>query len=463
MSAAPKLNNIHIGPQPGPQTAFIGCHADIAIYGGAAGGGKSYGLLLDPLRHYHNPNFGGVIFRKTSVQVRNEGGLWDDSMKLYSLFKAKPRESTLEWRFSKGMAMSFANLELEKDVLNYQGAQIPWQGWDELTHFSRQQFFYMLSRNRSTSGVKPRIRATCNPDPDSWVREFIDWWIDKETGLPIPERAGVLRYFIRINDEMIWANSKEEIYAQYGNTDEIQPKSVTFIPAKLEDNKILMKSDPAYKATLLALNRVDRERLLKGNWNIRANAGSLFQRGWFSIVDAIPSGFNRVVRCWDRAATKPSEENPNPDWTRGLLLYKYPNNTYCVADLRSAQDTPGKIENLIYNTASQDSQSVEVVSAQDPGSAGVGEAEHFTRMLSGYVVSTFINTKEKITRAKPVSAQSEAGNIMVLRAPWNNAFFSELENFGEEYTGHDDIVDTFSGAFNHLCGGFSTADIYGGR
>lgn len=448
---------INLQPQPGPQTLFLSSPADIAIYGGAAGGGKTYGLLLDPLRHKQNSKFGGIIFRKTSVQVRNEGGLWDESMNVYSLFGAKPREAYLEWRFPSGMGMSFSHLEYEKDVLNFQGAQIPWQGWDELTHFSMYQFFYMLTRNRSMSGVKPKVRATTNPDPDSWVREFIDWWINKETGFPIPSRSGKIRWFVRLNDQFIWKNSKQEIHDECGFGPEIQPKSVTFIPSKLQDNRILMEKDPGYLANLLAQDRVTRARLLEGNWNIRVSAGSLFRREWFTVVDAIPSGWIRAIRFWDRAATKPNESNRDPDWTRGILIYKYADGRFCVVDLKSLRDTPGKVEALIKATASHDSTGVQIASQTDPGSAGKKEAEVFVSMLAGYNVHTAPNSKDKVTRAKPVSAQAEVGNILVLRAPWNNEFFTELENFPEG--GHDDIVDVLSGGFNELAGGLSLADV----
>lgn len=460
MSAAEQITKIEIGPQPGPQYNFLATEADIAIYGGAAGGGKSYGLLLDPLRHYDNKLFGGVIFRKTSVQVRNEGGLWDDSMELYSLFKGRPREATLQWRFPSGMSLSFSNLEYEKDVLNYQGAQIAWLGFDELIHFSESQFFYMLSRNRSISGVKPKVRCTCNPDPDSWVRKFIDWWIDAQ-GFPIKERAGILRWFIRIDDKLVWAGSPEEIFEIYGRGPEIHPKSVTFIPAKLEDNKKLMEQDPAYMGNLLALNRVDRMRLKEGNWNVRAAAGMLFRREWFTIVDTIPAGWIQSIRFWDRAATKPSETNKDPDWTRGIKIFKYPDGRFIAADLKSIRDTPGNVENLIRATASHDTHAVRIMSQQDPGSAGVAEAEYFVRMLSGYDVRTVVYNRDKVTRAKPVSAQCEAGNMLVLRAPWNEEFFTELENFSDndkEYA-HDDIVDVLSGGFNELSGGMSSADV----
>lgn len=457
-------NIIRIGPQQGPQTSFLASEADITIYGGAAGGGKSFGLLLDPLRHHDNGDFGGVIFRKTNVQIRNEGGLWDESMKLYSYFGANPRESVLNWRFPSGMSISFAGLELEKDVLNYQGSQIPWQGWDELTHFTETQFFYMISRNRSTSGVKPKIRGTCNPDPDSWVKTFIRWWLDEEGRYADPAKAGKVRWFVRINDKIEWADSRNQLFSIYGRGPEIQPKSVTFIPSKLEDNKILMEKDPAYLGNLLALNRVDRARLKDGDWLARATAGTLFQRQWFPIVDAIPAGWLQVVRFWDRAATKPSEANKDPDWTRGLKMYKYGDGSFVVADLCSTRDTPGQVEKLIKTVAANDTRSVKVLAHQDPGSSGVLEAENFAKMLVGYHVQTYViprdtvtGRRDKVTRAKPVSAQCEAGNVKVLRAPWNDEFFSELENFPDGV--HDDIVDVLSGAFNDLAGGLSFADL----
>lgn len=458
MTAETTIERREIRPQDGPQMLFCSTPADIAFYGGAAGGGKTFSLLIDPLRHHNNGLFGGLIFRKTSVQVRNEGGPWDESMTIYPHLRGIPRQSTLEWRFPSGMSMGFGALEYEKDVLNYQGAQIPWIGFDELTHFSESTFFYMLSRNRSSSGVKPRVRATMNPDPDSWVRRFIDWYIDKD-GYAIPERSGVIRYFIRRKDEIVWADSEDEIYAQFGRGAEIRPKSFTFISAKLEDNKIFMEKDPDYLSNLLALNRVDRARLRDGNWNIRPSAGELFRREWFPIIDAIPSGWRKVIRFWDRAATKPSEQNPDPDWTRGLKLYAYPDGTYVVADLKSLQDTPGQVEKLIKNTASHDGVSVKIKSQQDPGSAGVSEGEHFIKMLAGYVVETETMSQNKIARAKAVSSQAEWHNVKVLRAPWNNEFFTELENFGEDSKSHDDIVDTLSGAFNDVNTSLSMFDV----
>lgn len=456
-----EFNVIEIKPQAGPQTMFLESDADIAIYGGAAGGGKSFALLLEPLYHVDNNFFGAVIFRKNATQVRNQGGLWDESFRLYHGIGAIPREQPLEWTFPSGMTVKFAHLENEKTVYDWQGSQIALIGYDELTHFSESQFFYMLSRNRSMSGVPGRVRATCNPDCDSWVRKFIDWWIG-EDGYPIKERSGKQRWFIRINETIIWADTKQELIDEYEvpnckPEDKVIPKSVTFISASIYDNQILMQKDPSYLSNLKAMSRVERLRLLGGNWNVRAAAGMYFQREWFPVVDAVPAGWVQSIRFWDRAATTPSETNRDPDWTRGLKLYKYGNGSFCVVDLRSLRASPAQVESLIKNTASHDGHGVRIMSQQDPGSAGVSEAHNFVRMLAGFDVRTVVINKDKENRAKPASAQSEIGNILVLRAPWNEEFFTELENFPDG--AHDDIVDVLSGALNELAGGLSLADV----
>lgn len=446
---------MNLAPQAGPQTDFLATTADIAFYGGAAGGGKSFALLLEPLRHLENKLFGGVIFRRNTVQVRNEGGLWDESENMYQPLEGHPRKDLLQWTFPSGFRMKFAHLEHERSVYDWQGSQVPYMGFDELTHFTKKQFFYMISRNRSASGVPGYIRGTCNPDADSWVAEFISWYIDDQ-GFPIKERCGKLRYFIRVDDDIVWGDTREELIEKHGS--EQLPKSFTFIPSNVRDNKILMEKDPSYLSNLMALSRVERMRLLDGNWKVKPTAGMVFQRTWFEVVDSIPANVIQRVRYWDKAATKPSPENEDPDWTRGLLLYKLGNGKWIVCDMRSDRDTPLKIESLVKNTASHDSHAVTVWIEQDPGSSGVADAQNYVRLLAGYDVRVAKPSVDKEVRARAVSAQSEAGNILVLRAPWNEEFFTELENFPDGK--HDDIVDVLSGAFNETCQNKSILDCF---
>lgn len=433
-------NNLKISPQKGPQEKFLFSSADIVIYGGSAGGGKTYGLLLEALRHIKKIGFSAVIFRHQSKQVRNTGGLWDTSTLLFYYLGGVPRESSLEWKFPSGSKVSFAHLEYEKDKFSWQGSQICFIGFDELTHFSWGQFVYMLSRNRSVCGVKPYIRATTNPDPDSWVRKFIDWWIDEKTGYAIQERSGKTRYFVVLGDETFWADTKEELLERFPDS---LPKSVSFIASNVFDNEILLKNNPEYLANLQALPRFEREQLLNGNWNIRPTAGVFFQRSYFEIVDAIPSR-TKKVRYWDRAATKKTHSN-DPDFTVGLKLEKDSDNILYISDIVRIQDSPLAVQTVIKNTSIHDGKLTKIGIEQDPGQAGVSEVDYLIRTLQGSNVKAYKVSKDKVTRSLPVSAQAEAGNIKILRAKWNEDFFRELENFPEGK--HDDIVDALSGAF----------------
>ena len=444
-----------IGPQSGPQTQFLSTSADVAIYGGAAGGGKTFAELLEPLRHVGNKDFGAVIFRRTTPQITNEGALWDESTKLYPLLGAKPNQGDLYWTFPSSATVSFKHLEHDKTVLNWQGSQIPLIAFDELTHFTQKQFWYMVSRNRSMCGVRPYIRATCNPDADSWVAELIAWWIDQDTGYAIPERAGVLRWFIRIGDAIVWADRPEDLAEhtapnEHGEQVPIPPKSLTFIPAKLSDNKALMAADPGYLANLMALPLVERERLLGGNWKIRAAAGLLLRRGWCTVVDAIPAG-THFVRGWDLAAT-PKTEGNDPDWTVGTKIGRMPDGRFIVAHSVRIRGTPSEVERLLKNTASQDGVACVIALPQDPAQAGKAQAAHLLKHLAGFRARFAPASGDKVTRFGAFSAQAEGGNVDVLRGAWNEDWFTALEGFPPEKNGHDDDADSTSEAFNELLG-----------
>lgn len=426
-------------PQPGPQSAFLASEADITIYGGAAGGGKSFGLLLAPLQWIHVPGFGAVIFRRTTVQVRAEGGLWDDSAEIYPALSAIPREQQLQWRFPSGAGVSFAHMEYERNRLDWQGSQICLIGFDELTHFTWRQFSYMFSRNRSTCGVRPRIVATTNPDADSWVAEFISWWIDQDTGAPIADRAGTLRWFVQVGDDLIWGDSRDELRARY--PDRI-PTSVTFIPAKLDDNPALTSKDATYRGRLMALDRVERARLLEGNWKIKPTAGEFFRREWFEIVDEAPQDL-LAVRFWDFAGSRPTTKNRDPDWTVGLLL-GYKLGRFYIVDVVRMQDSPGAVEETLCQTANLDGRTVPVFVEQEPGSSSLYLINSLVDRLPGHVVTGIPSTGSKQTRAKPVSSAAEHGKVSLVRAEWNRSFLAELEIFPEG--AHDDQVDALSGA-----------------
>jgi hypothetical protein len=185
-----------IAPQEGPQERFLADECDIVIYGGAAGSGKSYGLCLEAMRYPSTvPGFDAVMFRRSTVDIRRPGGLWSETMKLYPLAGGIPVSHQLMWRWPGRGTVKLAHLEYETTVIEWHGSQIGCICFDELTTFTKAQFFYLLSRNRGMTGIRPYVRCSCNADAGSWVAEFIAWWWNPDTGYPIPAlgRATLLR------------------------------------------------------------------------------------------------------------------------------------------------------------------------------------------------------------------------------------------------------------------------------
>lgn len=350
--------------------------------------------------------------------------------------------------------VTFAHIERDEELEKWQGSQICEIGFDELTHFSENTFFFMLSRNRSACGVKPFVRATCNPDSDSWVAKFIEWWIDQDTGYPIPERSGAIRWMIRRDETIYWADRKEELWEQFNlETDEekSEPKSVTFIMSSVYDNKELLKVDPGYLANLKALSLIQRERLLKGNWKIRSAAGLFFKRTQLGeIFEKVPKDVVRWVRCWDLAATE-KNEGGDPAYTAGVLIGKRKNGRYVIADVINKQMSASDVRKTIKLTAQADRATykrVRVRLPKDPGQAGKDQAESYIKYLAGFDVCAVAETGSKEARAEPMAAQWQAGNFDIVYGPWNEEYLLQLENFPDGK--FQDMVDASANGFAEL-------------
>lgn len=435
-----------IKPQPGAQYNFLASQADITIGGGSAGSGKSFALLIQPLYFIDIPDFRCTIFRTNSTDFRKSGGLWDEAKKVYPLVGGRLREGFLDCIFESGAVVKMHGIK-DGDMHEWQSTQIPLIEYEELTHHSEKLFFYMLSRNRSTCGVRPFVRAACNPQYGSWVAKLIDWWIG-EDGFPIKERSGVLRWFVRLKDQMYWADNRQDLINDFGT--QIQPKSLTFIPARIYDNKILMERDPGYLSNLMALSEFDQQQLLYGNWKVRPSSGTYFKKSKVEIVDCLPAEILDRRRAWDRAATEPNPDNPNPDWTAGVKMERGENNYAWISDVVRMRGNPFTVEQTILNTASQDNRNVKIIITQDPGQAGVTEVSFMTRKLAGYNYEIVREVTDKLTKFKPFSSHALAGNVKLLRGKWNEEYLNELESFTGIDTDVDDQVDATSNAFNSL-------------
>jgi hypothetical protein len=192
---------------------------------------------------------------------------------MYPISGATPVRGSLEFRWANDNRISFRHLEHVDDVAGWQGSQICYLAFDELTHFTESQFWYLLSRNRSKCGIRPYVRATCNPDP-GWVKRFLAPWVDEEFTDGPRARSGELRWFIRVDNKIKWVPEGTP-----------NAKSLTFVSANVYDNPALLRVNPEYVNNLMALPEVERRRLLDGSWSVRVE-GLVYPRFERCIVDA---------------------------------------------------------------------------------------------------------------------------------------------------------------------------------
>jgi predicted phage terminase large subunit-like protein len=348
------------------------------------------------------------------------------------------------------------HLERESDVHDHAGAEYDLIVFDELCQFTATQFWFLLSRNRSTSGVRPYVRGTCNPDPQSFVKKLIAWWLDDEGRFAREDRAGVIRYFIRgDDDELIWGDTPEDVYNQAPElfdltNPELTPEqlclSFTFVPAMLDDNPALKREDPKYRAKLRNMGRVQRARLEKGDWSVRETAGEVFREEWFPIVDKTPDDVVARLRYWDLAGSKRRRSNH----TAGLLFAMHADGTYTVEDVVNEKRRPQGTEDLLTEVAKRDGIEIEIHIEQDVSSGELLIDQYQRHALRGHTIHGHRvrgqGTKEE--RAQPVSSAAEKGHIRLRRGEWNRAFLAQLQDFPDG--GADDMVDALSGAFAQI-------------
>jgi hypothetical protein len=226
-------------PNEGPQTDFLAAAEKDVLYGGAAGGGKSYAMLVDPLRYAHRKAHRALILRRSMPELRE---MIDKSRELYpqAFPGAKFREVEKLWNFPSGAKVEFGFLERDADVYRYQGQAYSWIGFDEITHLPTEfSWNYLASRLRTTDPeIETYLRCTANPGGvgSHWVKK---------------------RYI-----------EPNESNKSFVGADGLTRK---FIPAKLADNPYLSE-DGVYEQMLKSLPPTQRQQLLEGNWDVAEGA-----------------------------------------------------------------------------------------------------------------------------------------------------------------------------------------------
>jgi len=256
-------NNVIFQPNDGPQTDFLAAPEIDVLYGGAAGGGKSYAMLVDPLRYAHRAAHRALILRRSMPELRE---LIDKSRELYpqAFHGCKFREVEKLWNFPSGAKVEFGFLERDADVYRYQGQAYSWIGFDEITHLPTEfAWNYLASRLRTTdSEITPYLRCTANPGGVG------AHWVKKRYISPAPPNES------------------------FDGNDGLSRK---FIPARLDDNPYLSE-DGRYEQMLKALPDVQRRQLLEGNWEITEGAAfTEFDPNIHVVIPfEIPIGWERI-------------------------------------------------------------------------------------------------------------------------------------------------------------------------
>lgn len=406
----PRLNKYIPWTASETQTAFLLLDCREALYGGAAGGGKSVALLTAALQYVDVPGYHALLLRRTFAALSKPGALIDLAHEWLRGTDATWNEQRKQWSFPSGATLSFGYLDNEGDKYQYQGAAFSFVGFDELTQFTRTQYTYLFSRCRrrsdgEASRIPLRVRAASNPGGEghAWVYE---------------------RFFV-----------------------EGRNKGRVFIPAKLADNPHL--DAESYREMLAELSPVERRQLEDGDWRAVV-AGDWFKAESWEYVDAhqVPP-IRRRVRYWDTASTKPSARNKDPDFYVGVLMSEF-RGIFYVEDVERFRLGPAEAEARLEAVAKRDGVNVEVWMAQEPGS----QSEH---LVNGYARTIFKGhsfrgdrqTGDKVHRAKPLSAAVHNRAVKLVRGAWNRDFTDEAEAFFNP-TVHDDQVDAASGAHQKL-------------
>jgi predicted phage terminase large subunit-like protein len=392
------------------QQAFLALECREALYGGAAGGGKSDALLMAALQHVHVPGYRALLLRRTYSDLALPGALLDRARDWFT-GKAKWSRDEKTWSFPGGGSITFGYLENENDKYRYQGAEFQFIGFDELTQFTETQYRYLFSRIRRLQGSLVPLRMRAGSNPGGVGHD----WVKARWNLSAADMAGGVQF----NDER------------------------AFVPARLDDNTALDARE--YEAALSELDPLTRQQLLAGDWQASAAEG-FFRREWFKIIPAsqVPAGL-KWVRFWD-CASKVKERS---DFWAGAKMAKATDGRYFIGHMIRHKWEYADGRAAVLQTAMMDTPACSVgVEDTSSGTAVVSDLRRDPK-ASGFTVTPVPVTQDKATRAGPWASRAAGGLIYLAEGAWVPDFLDEVERFPADGA-HDDQVDAVSGAYHLL-------------
>lgn len=380
------------------------CNAEEALYGGAAGGGKSDYLLMFLLQYITVKYYQCAVFRKTFMDLSQPGGLIPRSKEWLSETDAKYNASEHQWSFPKfNSVLKFGYLDSENDCYRYQGGEYQRIAFDEVPHIRPSHYEYLFSRKRKLEGstVPTQVRSSANPDG--------------------PNYAYVKDRFVKP-----------------GHPDR------PYIPSSLEDNRYLDLDD--YEKALKHLDSVTYKKLRHGDWEVQP-AGKMFKGEWF-IERKIPASeipLNApVLRAWDLAASKPTTKNKDPDWTVGTkYMVDIKGRRIIIIDQVAIREDPGATEKFIRATALADGYLCEQWFEIEPGATGKAYQRHLEKnILPDFACKGEYPSGDKAVRAKPLAAACERGDVWLVIGAYIDPMLDQWCTFPD--SDHKDRVDSAS-------------------
>lgn len=390
-----------------------------AFFGGAAGPGKSYGLLMASLQYVDVPGYHGLLLRPSLGEFEQPGGLIEASHDWLDTSDAYWNGTKRSWTFPSGASIRFGYLATPADVKIYKGPSYSFCGFDELTSFPEGLYRAMFRVLRQAKGgyldeIPLRMRSASNPGDigHQWVKSR---FIERATRDP----------------------------------------QAVFVPATIHDNPHL--DYDAYLLSLAHLSPIDRQRLIDGDWDVTEEGGK-FKRDDFRIVapDEVAPAVSSL-RYWDLAGSEVSAAYPDPDWTVGLRYEVDANGTFTVRHIVRGRWQDDRVEQTVRRTAEEDGRAVPVYVERDPGQAGKAQlANYKRRVLQGFACHEGLTRIQganaaKEVRARPVAAAVGNGLVQIMETcPNLLEFLDEVSIFPNG--AKDDCVDALSGAHNAITG-----------
>lgn len=457
-------------PPSSQQLEFLGLTCEEALYGGAAGGGKSDAGLMGALQYVHVPGYSAGLFRRTNVDLLMPDALLDRANTWFrpaveagkAWFDADAHTYHFETKPGAADAtIHFGYVQYERDLLRYQGSRFHYVFVDELGQWPEKYYRFLFSRIRrkKSEAVPLRMRSGSNPGGPghSWIKaRFIEHATHIHQGTDV--REDMRRRFssrAAMPIPRVYASPPSKESEELAKAMGLEAQGAFFVPAFSDDNPGLDVA--SYRAQLARMMPTEREWYEKGNWDAAAS-GEYFTASSFEYVDQEPAGV-LWIRSWDFAATelKPGKD---PDWSVGARCgFLFPvvegkrvnAPRFVVANIKRFRKEPAGTQTEVVQTAKSDGRRTRILMEQEGGSAGKTVIHNWqTQSLVGFIVEGMRKTGPKSEYWMPLARFAAKQPIVLVRGSWNQEFTDELTSLP---AGHDDQADAVSQVFAWMSGG----------